>query len=86
MEQINIKQEIMSLCDDFVVFWNQFKEEINSIEDNDKAELILKWENYFVEHNRTTLKLIETKLHAEGIKEVLIEKGELQLEDFKEKY
>lgn len=86
MEHINIKQEIMSLCDDFVVFWNQFKEEINSIEDNDKAELILKWENYFVEHNRTTLKLIETKLHAEGIKKVLIEKDELQLEDFKEKY
>ena len=81
MNDINIKHEIMDLCDDFVVFWGQFKEEINAIAEDDKAELILKWKNYFVEHNRTTLKFIETKLHAEGIERVLIENGELQLED-----
>ena len=86
MEQINIKQEIMNLCDDFVVFWKQFKEEIDSIADDDKAELILKWKNYFVEHNGTTLKFIETNLHAKDIQQVLIEKGELFLEDFKEQY
>lgn len=86
MEQINIKQEIIDLCDDFIEFWTQFKEEINAIADDDKAELILKWENYFVDHNRTIAKLIKTKLHAEGIAQVLIEKGELQWEDFKERY
>ena len=86
MENINIKQEIIDLCDDFVEFWMQFKEEINAIADDDKAELILKWKNYFVDHNRTIAKLIETKLHAEGIERVLIEKGELQLEDLKERY
>lgn len=86
MEQINIKQEIMDLCDNFVMFWKQFKEEIDSIADDDKAELILKWKNYFVEHNETTLKFIETNLHAKGIQRVLIENGELFLEDFKEQY
>lgn len=81
MENTNFKQEIIDLCDDFVVFWQQFKEEVNKIADGDNAELVLKWKNYFVEHNGTTLKLIKTKLHAEHIERHLIERGVLKLED-----
>ena len=81
MEDTNIKQEIIALCDDFVAFWKQFKDEINTIADDDDAELVLKWKGYFVEHNDATLKLIQTKLHAQKIERHLIECGVLKIED-----
>lgn len=81
MEDTNIKQEIIDLCDDFVAFWKQFKDEVNTIADDDDAELVLKWRGYFVEHNDTIWKLTKTKLHAEEIERHLIECGVLKLVD-----
>lgn len=81
MKDINIKQEIIDLCDISIEFWQQFKKEISAIADDDKAELVLKWKNYFVEHNEFALKLTETKLYAEAITENLIEQGILELEE-----
>lgn len=81
MENINIKQEIMDLCDVSVEFWKRFKEEINSIPDDDKVELVLKWKNFFVENNAMPLKLTETKLYAEKITRDLIMQGKLFIEE-----
>ena len=81
MKDINIKQEIMDLCDISIEFWKQFKKEISDIADNNKADLILKWKNYFVEHNEFALELSRTKMHAEMIEEDLIEQGVLELEE-----
>lgn len=81
MKNINIKQEIMDLCDVSVEFWKRFKEEIDSIPDNDNVELVLKWKNFFVENNAMTIKLIETKLYAETISEELIMQGKLFIEE-----
>lgn len=81
MNDINIKQEIMDLCDISIEFWKRFKEEINSIPENDKVELVLKWKNFFVENNAMPLKLTETKLCAEEITKELIMQGKLFIEE-----
>lgn len=82
MENINIKQEIMDLCNNSVEFWKRLGEEIDIIADDDMDELILKWRGYFVEHKDTVLKLTETKAHAKGIEDDLFENGKLSYEDF----
>ena len=41
MNDINIKQEIMDLCDISIEFWKQFKKEISDIADNDRNKNFL---------------------------------------------
>lgn len=81
MEDINIKREIMDLCSVSVKFWIQFKEEINAIASDDKAELVLKWKNYFIEHPEIAIKFSQTKQYAQEIIADLIMQGVLVLED-----
>lgn len=77
---IRIKEEIINLCDDFVVFWNQLKEEIALIDDHNDVDLVLQWHNYFVEHGDITTELNMIKRHVENIEEKLIKTGELKCE------
>ena len=64
----------MDLCDDYVEFWKQLKEEIELIPQDNNTELICKWKNYFVEHKETVRKFGIVKVRAEIIEEDLIDK------------
>ena len=81
MKNINIKKEIFDLCDASVEFWVRFKEEINAVPDDDEAELVLKWENFFAEHPEMFTKLTGTKLHIEQITKDLIMQGALCIKE-----
>ena len=79
IDDIKIKEEIMTLCDDFIVFWNQLKENIALIDDNN-VDLVLQWHNFFAEHRDIVAKLNKTKMHIESIEERLVSAGELRCE------
>ena len=68
---MNIKQKIIELCDDMIVFWQQFKKEVEEISDEDNAILVYRWHDYFKEHKDTIGKLSETKWNVEEIERQL---------------
>lgn len=78
---MDIKRKIIELCDNMVVFWQQFKAEVETIPDGDNAELVCKWYNYFREHGDTVGKLSETKWNVKEVERQLIMKRELKYED-----
>lgn len=78
---MNIKRKIIELCDNMIVFWEQFKREIEIIPDEDNAELVCKWYDYFQEHGDTIGKLSETKWSIKKIERQLIMKQELKYEE-----
>lgn len=78
---MNIKQKIIELCDSMIVFWQQFKTEMEAIPDEDNAELVCKWYDYFQEHGDTVGKLSETKCNIKEIERQLIMKQELKYEE-----
>ena len=65
MNDINIKQEMLDLCDSSIEFWKKFKEEIEPIDADDKTELVVRWKDYFVKNHKYTVKFVEVKLHAD---------------------
>lgn len=81
MDNVNIKQKIINLCNNFVTFWEQLREETNAIDDDNIENLISEWNNYFVKHRQVTLQLIETNLDIEAINEALIKDCKIKLED-----
>lgn len=74
MEQTNIKQDIIELCDNYIEFWKRLKEEIELIPQNDNTQLISKWKNYFVNHKETARKFGIVKTRAEIIETNLIDR------------
>lgn len=78
---MDIKQKIIGLCDNMVVFWQQFKTEVKAIPDEDNAELVCKWYDYFREHGDTVEKLSETKWNVKEVERQLIMKRELKYEE-----
>ena len=81
MLNINVKQEIIELCDAQINLWELLKEKINSISDNDKAELVLTWKNFFNDHTEAVQKLSDVREYTNEITKELIMTGELHLEE-----
>lgn len=78
---MNVKQQIIELCDGMAVFWEQLKNEIESVPNEDSAELVCKWHNYFEEHGDAISKLSETKYNVTQLEKHLITQGELKYEN-----
>ena len=81
MENINIKQEVIELCNDMIIFWNGLQKEVEKIPDQNKDDIVIKWKSYFPENRDAISKLVVTKMHIEAIKEELIEHGLLRYEE-----
>ena len=78
---MNIKQKVIELCDSMIAFWQQFKTEVEAIPDEDNAELVCKWYDYFQEHRDAAGKLSETKYRVKEIERQLVMKHELKYEE-----
>ena len=48
---MNIKKEILKVCNSMVAFWDTFEREISAIPNEDETEIICKWHSYFQEHS-----------------------------------
>lgn len=81
MNKMDIKQEIIELCDDMVAFWEQFKAEMEAIPSKDEADIILKWHDYFQEHSDVVARLSMTKRNINEIEKSLIMEGKLEYAD-----
>ena len=81
MENINLKQEMLDLCDISILFWNQFKQEIDTNADIDNSDLILKWYDYFEEHPEFYSQLSRTRLCVKSLEKELINRHILKIEN-----
>lgn len=75
---MDIMQEIIELCDDMVVFWEQFKAEVEAIPSEDEADLVLKWHDYFQTNSAVVANLSMTKRNIDELERSLIMNGELE--------
>lgn len=78
---MNIKQEIIEICDDMISFWDGLKRKIKQIPNEDTTEIVCKWNDYFPEHSNTTINLIKTKMDIELVERELIKTGVLKCKD-----
>ena len=78
---MSIKQEIMELCNDMIIFWDGLEREMMKIPNQNQDDIVLKWKSYFPEHHDAISKLIFVKMHIEELERELIEKGVLRYED-----
>lgn len=60
-----IRQEAVGLCNEFAEFFRNFANELNAIPAENTDEIVSVWNRYFVDHNRTTLRLIKVKMAME---------------------
>lgn len=75
---MDIKQQIIELCDSMAVFWDRLKKEIEATPNEDNAELVCRWHNHFEEHGDAISKLSETKFNVTQLEKHLITQGELK--------
>lgn len=78
---MNIKQEIIELCNDMIIFWDGLEREMMKIQNQNQDDIVLKWKSYFPEHYDTISKLTFAKMHIDNLERELIEKGVLRYED-----
>lgn len=69
IKPIEMKQEMVGLCEDFVKFWREFADTIKAIPADNVDDLLVAWENYFPSHNEPLLKLIKIRLAVEQLAE-----------------
>ena len=77
---MNIKREIIKLCDDMIALWDGLSREIEAIPSGNEADIICRWQDYFPEHANLVGTLTATKRSVEEVKMKLIMKGELKYE------
>ena len=80
IEPNNLKQEMIDLGHDFVEFWREFADTMDAIPNGNTEKLVSAWSEFFVSHNRTTLKLIKVKMAVDQLAEhkEVINKNEIQ--------
>lgn len=78
MNKMDIKQEIIKVCDDMVAFWEQFKVEMEAIPNEDEVDIICKWHDYFQENSDVVARLSMTKRNINEVEMSLIMNGKLK--------
>jgi hypothetical protein len=78
---MNIKKEILELCDEMINFWDGLQREIEQIPNENQDDVVLKWKSYFPEHSDVVSKLSWTKMHVDNLQDELIMRGVLKYED-----
>ena len=81
MENIDIKQEIIELCNDMITFWDGLQREVEKIPNRNQEDVVLKWKSYFPEHHDAISKLSFAKMHIDRLEKEFIERGVLRYED-----
>ena len=81
MENIDIKREIIELCNDMIVFWDGLQREVEKIPNRNQEDIVLKWKKYFPEHNDAIGKLSLAKMHIDRLEREFIERGVLIYEE-----
>lgn len=78
---MNIRQELIELCDSQIDFWSKFKRETEEISDADVVNIVLEWRSFFKDNVGAIEKLIDTRMHMEQVENELIIKQELFYEE-----
>lgn len=78
---MNIKQEVIELCNDMIIFWDGLQREIKKIPNQNQEDIVLKWKSYFPEHKDVISKLSFAKMHIDSLEREFIERGVLRYED-----
>ena len=78
---MDIKQDILNVCDDMIFLWDQLKAEMEALPDEDVADVICKWQDYFEENANIITNFSMTKRNIEEIKQSLVMNGKLKYVD-----
>lgn len=78
---MNIKKELIELCDSMIAFWSKFKREVEEISETDKISIVLKWHSFFENNVEAIEKLTKTREHIEQVENKLIINQELFYEE-----
>lgn len=78
---MNIKKELIELCNSMIAFWSKFKREVEEIPETDKVSIVLKWNSFFKDNVEAIDKLIKTRKHIEQVEYKFIIKQELFYEE-----
>ena len=77
---MDIKQDILNVCDAMIFLWDQLKAEIEAIPDEDVADIVCRWQDYFQEHADIIANFSMVKRDVEEVKRTLLIEGELDYE------
>lgn len=69
---MDVKQNVIELCDEMINFWQNLKEKIEYISKEDKTTLVCEWSNHFIDNSHTIGKLTEVKTNIDQIKEKMV--------------
>ena len=77
---MDIKQDILNVCDDMIFLWDQLKAETEAIPDEDVADIVCRWQDYFQEHADIITNFSTVKRNVEEVKRTLLMEGKLDYE------
>ena len=77
----DIKADVIKLCNDFAVFWQQLAQEISPLYDD--VDVIIKWQDYFEEHDEMTAQFAQVNWNIQDLKDYYIVTGKVGLETVK---
>lgn len=72
-----MKADIVTLCDDFIAFWQQFKQEVDQFDTIEEADIVLLWYDYFEKNSYIVTELACVKNYIDTVKENLYNTGKL---------
>ena len=78
---MGIKRQILELCNDMIMFWDGLEREIMKIPNQNEADIVYMWQEYFHEHGDIVGTLGATKRSVNEVKKDLVMKGELKYEN-----
>lgn len=64
---MDIKQKIIELCNDMIIFWQDLKKNMESMTNGDESTIVCKWHSHFTEHFHAIGKLSDTKRDIDEI-------------------
>ena len=78
---MNIKQELIELCEVQMALWEKLKKETELILENDDVSVVLKWNTFFKDNVEAIYKLSDTKMHIKETEEQLVMERKLFYEE-----
>lgn len=81
MQDVNdIKKEIVEMCDAMSALFNGLSSYISEVPSDDPAELVQRWQDYFLAHGDEVVKFSLAKHSLDELKTDLLVKGVLKYE------
>ena len=76
----DIKKEIVEMCDAMSALFNGLSSYISEAPSDDRAELVQRWQDYFLEHGDEVVKFSIVKHSMDDLKTYFVCKGVLKYE------